>query len=172
MLLLLSPEQMKVAKPARKLEKELGHILLAPKTSPGEVRTMKHRSLKSYSCSAGAGGGKHTASLKTGAILCTEERVRTQRTSVGNAILLSAVEAFTSRSIFLQCPLSGSQIWWGFEDLGLEEGWRRRAYTVSDVNHLITSSAACLINNRLNSTLIRVLQMGMGWLEMCCQARM
>lgn len=40
-LLLLSPEQMEVAKPARKLEKELGHILPAPKTSPGEVRTMK-----------------------------------------------------------------------------------------------------------------------------------
>lgn len=51
----------------------------------------------------------------------------------GNAILLSAVEAFTGRRIFLQAPLNGSQTWQGFEDLGLEEGWRRCAYTVSDI---------------------------------------
>lgn len=78
---------------------------------------------------------KTQVSLKTGAILCTKHRVQTQQTSVGNTILLSAVEAFTGRSIFLQCPLNGSQIWWGFEDLGLEEGWRRCAYTVSDICH-------------------------------------
>lgn len=75
---LLSPEQMEVAKPARKLHKKLGHIPPAPlkyccvhiPLQGSEV--LSNWSLKSYSCPAGAGRGKHTLSPKTGGILCTK----------------------------------------------------------------------------------------------------